>query len=464
MSQNPPRPHPTSSAPGDGKRNAEHAPTQAGSQNVENEPKINRSELPSLDFLPAEAKKEEPKVTGAKSAKDPLTTGEKKRRYMLRLTWGMMLLGLGAYTVYMGREWDKDELDMLEKRRMRIEDIPSTRWTRTKQRFGDFFNFFSEPVWPELLPPPMPPPHGKPYTLVISLDDLLITSTWDRQHGWRTAKRPGVDYFLAYISQFYEVVIFTTQLSYTAAPVLDKLDRYGFFIQHRLFREHTRSVNGQPVKDLSYLNRDLSKVVCLDSDLEHYNTHPENAIIIPKWKGDPKDSGLIAMIPFLESVAIYKPPDTRPILNAYQGKNIPLEYAKKEAEAKAKHVEEWGKSHKGVSSSFFSSLLGLSSASSTDGPPPTYLELKRKEAQMHYLEEQKYLETHKDDLERLIKQQEEAMASQVPTNLWAALDQFSKKEDPDQASQTDQGPPTSQGSDVKVTVAPVPSSTAQQQR
>jgi hypothetical protein len=31
----------------------------------------------------------------------------------------------------------------------------------------------------------------------------------------------------------------------------------------------------------------------------------------------------------------------RPILQAYHGKDIPLEYAKKEAEAKAKHIEEW---------------------------------------------------------------------------------------------------------------------------
>lgn len=35
-----------------------------------------------------------------------------------------------------------------------------------------------------------------------------------RQHGWRTAKRPGVDYFIAYLSQFYEIVIFTTQPYY----------------------------------------------------------------------------------------------------------------------------------------------------------------------------------------------------------------------------------------------------------
>lgn len=38
---------------------------------------------------------------------------------------------------------------------------------------------FSEPAWEDLLPPPLPAPHQKPYTLLISLDDLLVSSTWD---------------------------------------------------------------------------------------------------------------------------------------------------------------------------------------------------------------------------------------------------------------------------------------------
>lgn len=58
------------------------------------------------------------------------------------------------------------------------------------------------------------------------------------------------------------------------------------------------------------------------------------------------------------AIAIYKPEDVRPILQAYQGKNIPVEYAKKEAAAKAKHIEEW-KHKKGVSRTSFGSFLGL---------------------------------------------------------------------------------------------------------
>lgn len=60
-------------------------------------------------------------------------------------------------------------------------------------------------------------------------------------------------------------------------------------------------VDGKIVKDLSYLNRDLSKVVLLDTHPEHADTHPENTIILPPWKGDKSSSGgLIGLIPFLE--------------------------------------------------------------------------------------------------------------------------------------------------------------------
>ncbi len=145
-------------------------------------------------------------------------------------------------------------------------------------------------------------------------------------------------------------------------------------------------------QDLSYLNRDLSKVILLDTHPEHVSTHPENSVVIPKWTGDPKDKGLVAMIPFLEclllcrflpdsklinvtAIAIYKPPDVRPVLNAYEGKNVPLEYGKLEAEMKAKHIDEWKSKHKRVASiPTFGSLFGMSSSVRLISPRIIYLQ------------------------------------------------------------------------------------------
>ncbi|KAI0629646.1 NIF-domain-containing protein [Trametes polyzona] len=382
-------------------------------------PLPNSQIVASLDFDPSaeEARQER---TGARSSKDSLSSIERRRRFLGRLSLAVLLVGAGVATWQMGQPFDEEEL---KARKMSPEDAPQSRWERTKLRFSSIFDTFTEPLWPELLPPPMQGHLYRPYTLLVSVDDLLVTSTWDRQHGWRTAKRPGVDYFLGYLSQFYEIVVFTTQYHYTAMPIIDKLDPYQFYIMHRLFRDACRSEQGQPVKDLKYLNRDLSKVILLDTHPEHVAPNPENAIILPKWTGDPKDRGLIAMIPFLESIAIFKTPDVRPVLKAYEGKNIPIEFAKKEAEMKRKHLEEWEHSRKGLSRGglTLSSLFGGSEQHVASPVPLTYLEQKRLEAQQHYKEEQDYLAANKENFDRMIKEEQEAMAKEMPSTIWGAM-------------------------------------------
>jgi import inner membrane translocase subunit TIM50 len=53
-------------------------------------------------------------------------------------------------------------------------------------------------------------------------------------------------------------------------------------------------------QDLTYLNRDLSKVILLDTNPEHAALQPDNAIIIPPWDGKGGENGLVELIPFLE--------------------------------------------------------------------------------------------------------------------------------------------------------------------
>lgn len=52
------------------------------------------------------------------------------------------------------------------------------------------------------------------------------------------------------------------------------------------------------------MNRDLSKVIAIDTKPERYANHPENAIIVPKWRVDEQGgadaTGLVGLIPFLE--------------------------------------------------------------------------------------------------------------------------------------------------------------------
>lgn len=67
----------------------------------------------------------------------------------------------------------------------------------------------------------------------------------------------------------------------------------------------------------------------------------------------------------------------RPILQAYAGKDIPIEYAEKEAEAKGKHIEEWKNKARGLSkggftlSSMFGGASDVSSSLLPLSVPPT---------------------------------------------------------------------------------------------
>jgi import inner membrane translocase subunit TIM50 len=69
---------------------------------------------------------------------------------------------------------------------------------------------------------------------------------------------------------------------------------------YRLYRDATRYEKGHYIKDLNHLNRDLAKVIAIDVDANALKENPDNAIIIPKWNGDPQDTTLLDMMPMLE--------------------------------------------------------------------------------------------------------------------------------------------------------------------
>lgn len=69
------------------------------------------SELPSLDFAPGEGPQYE--KTGAKSSKDSLSSIERRRQFLGRVSTAVLLLGAGFATWHAGREWEEDELKHL---------------------------------------------------------------------------------------------------------------------------------------------------------------------------------------------------------------------------------------------------------------------------------------------------------------------------------------------------------------
>lgn len=302
------------------------------------------------------------------------TSTDRKRNALAK--YSLVTIGLiaTATAMWYGRNWESEEQENAHPDAPSGWGLPSF-WARLRARFSQKVDYYTEPTFPKLLPeldPAMRPPSGM--TLVLSLEDLMVHSKWTREHGWQTAKRPGLDYFLRYLSQYYELVLFTTVPMVSAEPVLARLDPYRI-ITWPLFREATRYDDGEYVKDLSFLNRDLSKVIVIDTNAKHTKFQPENAIIIDPWKGTPGDKDLIALIPFLEYVAAMEIPDVRKVLDSFSGTSIPEEFARREAAKRAELERQLAANraaqHKTKNGGFawLASALGMGAGANPTGEP-----------------------------------------------------------------------------------------------
>ncbi|CAK4034371.1 Mitochondrial import inner membrane translocase subunit tim50 [Lecanosticta acicola] len=276
------------------------------------------------------------------------TSLDRRRARVANYMYASILVAAAGAAAYFARPLESDE----EVPKGTDPEIatgwsPTKMYARVRARMGSQVGYYTEPSFPKLLPD-VPESQRPPFTLVLSLEDLMIHTTWDTKHGYRTAKRPGIDYFIRYLSQYYELVLFTSVPRAMADPVAAKLDPY-HFIQWPLGREATKYEQGEYVKDLSYLNRDLKKTLIVDTHAPHVKNQPENAIIIPKWSGDPKDphtKDLVSLIPFLEYVATMGIDDVRTVLKSFEGKSIPEEFARREAEARKKFNEQLAEERK----------------------------------------------------------------------------------------------------------------------
>jgi len=181
---------------------------------------------------------------------------------------------------------------------------------------------------------PCLPQHKGKKTLVLDLDETLVHSQFNavknpdyvipvdidgRYCNIYVLKRPGAEYFLQQMSQYYEVVIFTASLSKYADPLMDQMDPYGYTV-NRLFREHCTYRNGVFVKDMSQIGRHMKDSIIIDNSPTSYSMQPECALPILSWYDDPRDKALYDLIPLL--ILMSKVNDVRDVIPRFVKNNI----------------------------------------------------------------------------------------------------------------------------------------------
>lgn len=171
----------------------------------------------------------------------------------------------------------------------------------------------------------------KKYTLVLDLDETLIhttrepTTIFDLKvdvtidqscYTVYVRKRPFLDVFLATMSRYYELVIFTAGVRRYADAVVDAVDRRRV-VKRRYFRNDcvvvTKDGRECIMKELSGICRNLSKAIMIDNTPDAYACNKENAIPISTWYSDQNDEALLNLMPFL--ISLQNVPDVRTVLS-----------------------------------------------------------------------------------------------------------------------------------------------------
>ena len=156
-----------------------------------------------------------------------------------------------------------------------------------------------------------PPPPGA--VSRFSFDVALA----GRTHAVHVRTRPHLLPFLERCARLFEVVVFTASQKVYAEQLLDVIDPARRLIRHRVFRDSCVVFEGNYLKDLSALGRDLARVVIVDNSPQAFGFQLDNGIPIESWYDDDRDDELRRLLPLLESLAVSE--DVRPLLaSAFQ--------------------------------------------------------------------------------------------------------------------------------------------------
>ena len=161
----------------------------------------------------------------------------------------------------------------------------------------------------------------RPYSLVLDLDETLIYCCIERKQIFF---RPFLKQFLLALKPQFELIIFTASLKEYADFVLYSIEqKIGVNIfDRRLHRDHTDCINGVYYKNLTILQRDLSKVIIVDNFPENFKPQKDNGIHIKSFTINEVLCGDDCCLDNLRTILLHisndKPNDLRISLKQYE--------------------------------------------------------------------------------------------------------------------------------------------------
>jgi len=157
---------------------------------------------------------------------------------------------------------------------------------------------------------PINPPYiktpliNKQYTLVLDLDETLVNFKIKSGREGYVRLRPFLFGFLEEVSQYYELIIFTSATEAYANSVIEAIEQEKKYFDFIFYRQHTIIIGNEFVKDLTRIGRPLNSTIIIDNMPQNFRFQKENGICVkPFWGQDSNDKTLYNLIPILIDVA-----------------------------------------------------------------------------------------------------------------------------------------------------------------
>ena len=180
----------------------------------------------------------------------------------------------------------------------------------------------NNPIFSPVPPPYLKTQNSKKYTLVLDLDETLVNFKIKKGREGYVRLRPFLFGFLEEVSQYYELIIFTSATEAYANSVIEAIEHDKKYFDYIFYRQHTIIVGNDFVKDLTRIGRPLNSTIIIDNMPQNFRFQKENGICIkPFWGQDSSDKTLYDLMPILLDIA-KNGGDVRISLNTYKDEII----------------------------------------------------------------------------------------------------------------------------------------------
>ena len=143
----------------------------------------------------------------------------------------------------------------------------------------------------------LPPikPHFK-YSLILNLDETLVYND-----NGKSILRPHLFEFLDMLKDFYELIIFSFESNSFIDNVIEKIEEKNKYFDYVLYaNQFTINKNGNLLKDLESLGREIKNIVVIDSKSHIDNKYKKNLILIKGFYGNKQiDINLLKILGYI---------------------------------------------------------------------------------------------------------------------------------------------------------------------